>query len=238
MPLRTNWRARLLSARHDTRVLRQIKPISPFALATRNGREPVAGTPNSEILPGCHCHRHRVTHQFPNSARPPRQVRNDRREHHAPPATAGSAGRSGPGCNGIRCRTCVGTGRGLRRRRAAGNPGLRRPNQIGGNDQQPARVPVAAQRTEQTTWFSARLSTGQTLGSAQSATLIQPVLSMQLSRASAGSRGRYPDQQLRAPEQLHKADRPVRAGHGTITFGRTTGLGDIQWINYFATNQG
>jgi len=91
-----------------------------------------------------------------------------------------------------------------------------------------------------TTWFSGALvDRAEPLGSGQSATLIQPVLSMQLTPEIRWlSRPIIPINSFELPNNYTTLTGQYEPAMGTITFGRTTGLGDIQWINYFATNEG
>ncbi len=90
------------------------------------------------------------------------------------------------------------------------------------------------------TWFSGALvDRAKPLGSAQSATLIQPVLSMQLTPNIRWlSRPIIPIDSFELPTSYTFLTDQYEPARGTVTFGRTTGLGDIQWINYFATNEG
>jgi hypothetical protein len=91
-----------------------------------------------------------------------------------------------------------------------------------------------------TTWFSGALvDRAKPLGRGQSSTLIQPVLSMQLTPDIRWlSRPIIPINSFELPHNYTTLTDQYEPGMGTITFGRTTGLGDIQWINYFATNEG
>ena len=90
------------------------------------------------------------------------------------------------------------------------------------------------------TWFSGALvDRAKPLGSGQSSTLIQPVLSMQLTPNIRWlSRPIIPINSFELPNNYKTLTDQFEPAMGTITFGRTTGLGDIQWINYFATNEG
>ena len=91
-----------------------------------------------------------------------------------------------------------------------------------------------------TTWFSGALvDRAKPLGSGQSSTLIQPVLSMQLTPDIRWlSRPIIPINSFELPNGYTRLTDQYEPAMGSITFGRTTGLGDIQWINYFATNEG
>ena len=90
------------------------------------------------------------------------------------------------------------------------------------------------------TWFSGTLvDQARPLGSAQSATLIQPVLSMQLTPGIRWlSRPIIPIYSFELPTSYVRLTGQYEPAMGTGTFGRTTGLGDFQWMNYFATNEG
>jgi hypothetical protein len=90
------------------------------------------------------------------------------------------------------------------------------------------------------TWFSGALvDWAKPLGAGQSATLIQPVLSMQLTPDIRWlSRPIIPINSFELPNNYTRLTDQYEPAMGTITFGRTTGLGDIQWMNYFATNEG
>ena len=91
-----------------------------------------------------------------------------------------------------------------------------------------------------TTWFSGALvDRAEPLGRGQNATLIQPVLSMQLTPNIRWlSRPIIPINSFELPKNYTRLTDQYDPGTPTITFDRTTGLGDIQWINYFATNEG
>ena len=91
-----------------------------------------------------------------------------------------------------------------------------------------------------TTWFSGALvDRAKPLGSGQSSTLIQPVLSMQLTPNIRWlSRPIIPINSFELPNSYTTLTDQYEPAMGTVTFGRTTGLGDVQWINYFATNEG
>ena len=90
-----------------------------------------------------------------------------------------------------------------------------------------------------TTWFSGALvDRAEPLGRAQNSTLIQPVLSMQLTPNIRWlSRPIIPINSFELPSGYTRLTDQHDPGTRTITFDRTTGLGDIQWINYFATNE-
>jgi hypothetical protein len=90
------------------------------------------------------------------------------------------------------------------------------------------------------TWFSGALvDRAEPLGRAQSATLIQPVLSMQLTPNIRWlSRPIIPINSFELPDNYTKLTGQFEPPMGTVTFGRATGLGDIQWINYLSTNEG
>ena len=89
------------------------------------------------------------------------------------------------------------------------------------------------------TWFSGALVDRATpLGHGQSSTLIQPVLSMQLTPNIRWlSRPIIPINSFELPNNYTRLTDQFDPAMGTITFSRTTGLGDIQWMNYFATNE-
>ena len=91
-----------------------------------------------------------------------------------------------------------------------------------------------------TTWFSGALADRvEPLGRGQNATLIQPVLSMQLTPDIRWlSRPIIPINSFELPGNYTRLTDQHDPGTRAITFDRTTGLGDIQWINYFATNEG
>jgi len=91
-----------------------------------------------------------------------------------------------------------------------------------------------------TTWFSgAVVDRAPPLGSGQSATLIQPVLSMQLTPGIRWlSRPIVPINSFKLPSHYTALTDQYEPAVGTVEFDRITGLGDIQWINYFATNEG
>lgn len=91
-----------------------------------------------------------------------------------------------------------------------------------------------------TTWFSGALvDRARPLGSGQSSTLIQPVLSMQLTPNIRWlSRPIIPINSFELPNSYTRLTDQFEPAMGTIAFGRTTGLGDIQWMNYLATNEG
>lgn len=90
------------------------------------------------------------------------------------------------------------------------------------------------------TWFSGALvDRAEPLGRAQSATLIQPVLSMQLTPNIRWlSRPIIPINSFELPKHYTPRTDQFGPDIGTVTFGRTTGLGDIEWMNYLATNEG
>jgi hypothetical protein len=90
------------------------------------------------------------------------------------------------------------------------------------------------------TWFSGKLvDRAEPLGRAQSSTLIQPVLSMQLTPDIRWlSRPIIPINSFELPNNYTKLTGQFEPPMGAVTFGRSTGLGDIQWMNYFATNEG
>ena len=90
------------------------------------------------------------------------------------------------------------------------------------------------------TWFSGALVDRATpLGHGQSSTLIQPVLSMQLTPNIRWlSRPIIPINSFELPDNYTKLTGQFEPPMGTVTFGRTTGLGDIQWMNYLSTNEG
>jgi hypothetical protein len=91
-----------------------------------------------------------------------------------------------------------------------------------------------------TTWFSGALvDRAEPLGRGQNATLIQPVLSMQLTPGIRWlSRPIIPINSFVLPDGYTKLTDQFGPGMGELTFSRTTGLGDIQWMNYLATNEG
>jgi hypothetical protein len=91
-----------------------------------------------------------------------------------------------------------------------------------------------------TTWFSGALvDRAKPLGSGQSSTLIQPVLSMQLTPDVRWlSRPIIPINSFELPNNYTRLTDQFEPARGTLTFDRTTGLGDIQWMNYLATNEG
>jgi hypothetical protein len=90
------------------------------------------------------------------------------------------------------------------------------------------------------TWFSGTLvDRAEPLGRAQIATLIQPVLSMQLTPGIRWlSRPIIPINSFELPKHYTPRTDQFGPDIGSITFGRTTGLGDIEWMNYLATNEG
>jgi len=90
-----------------------------------------------------------------------------------------------------------------------------------------------------TTWFSGALvDRAEPLGRGQNATLIQPVLSMQLTPNIRWlSRPIIPINSFELPSSYTWLTDQHDPGTRAFTFDRTTGLGDIQWINYFATNE-
>jgi hypothetical protein len=90
-----------------------------------------------------------------------------------------------------------------------------------------------------TTWFSGALvDRAEPLGRAQNATLIQPVLSMRLTPNIRWlSRPIIPINSFELPSGYTRLTDQHDPGTRTFKFDRTTGLGDIQWINYFATNE-
>lgn len=90
------------------------------------------------------------------------------------------------------------------------------------------------------TWFSGTLvDRAKPLGNGQSSTLIQPVLSMQLTPNIRWlSRPIVPINSFELPTGYTRFTDQFGPGMGTLTFGRTTGMGDIQWMNYFSTNEG
>ena len=91
-----------------------------------------------------------------------------------------------------------------------------------------------------TTWFSGALvDRAEPLGRGQNSTLIQPVLSMQLTPDIRWlSRPIIPINSFELPSSYTRLTDQHEPGTRTVTFDRTTGLGDIQWINYFATTEG
>jgi hypothetical protein len=90
-----------------------------------------------------------------------------------------------------------------------------------------------------TTWFSGALvDRAEPLGRGQNATLIQPVLSMRLTPNIRWlARPIIPINSFELPSSYTRLTDQHDPGTRTFTFDRTTGLGDIQWINYFATNE-
>jgi hypothetical protein len=90
-----------------------------------------------------------------------------------------------------------------------------------------------------TTWFSGRLvDRAKQLGSGQNSTLIQPVLSMQLTPGLRWlSRPIVPINSFELPRSYTTLTGEFGPTAGSVSFGRITGLGDIQWMNYLATNE-
>lgn len=90
-----------------------------------------------------------------------------------------------------------------------------------------------------TTWFSGALvDRVEPLGRGQNSTLIQPVLSMQLTPNIRWlSRPIIPINSFDLPSSYTRLTDQYDPGTPVIAFDRTTGLGDIQWMNYFATNE-
>jgi hypothetical protein len=90
-----------------------------------------------------------------------------------------------------------------------------------------------------TTWFSGRLvDRAKQLGSGQNSTLIQPVLSMQLTPGLRWlSRPIVPINSFELPSNYTTLSGAFGPTGGSVSFSRTTGLGDIQWMNYVATNE-
>ncbi len=90
-----------------------------------------------------------------------------------------------------------------------------------------------------TTWFSGALvDKAKQLGSAQNSTLIQPVLSMQLTPGIRWlSRPIIPVNSFELPSNYTTLTGQFEPAAGQVTFGRTTGLGDVTWMNYLATNE-
>jgi hypothetical protein len=90
-----------------------------------------------------------------------------------------------------------------------------------------------------TTWFSGALvDKAKQLGSGQNSTLIQPVLSMQLTPGIRWlSRPIIPINSFELPSDYNALTGQFEPATGQVTFGRTTGLGDVTWMNYLATNE-
>ena len=90
-----------------------------------------------------------------------------------------------------------------------------------------------------TTWFSGALvDKAKPLGSGQNSTLIQPVLSMQLTPGIRWlSRPIIPVNSFELPSNYTTLTGQFEPATGQVTFGRTTGLGDVTWMNYLATNE-
>lgn len=90
-----------------------------------------------------------------------------------------------------------------------------------------------------TTWFTGALvDRAKPLGSAQNVMLVQPVLSMQFTPGLRWlSRPIIPINSFELPNNYSVFSGQFGPAPGVITFDRITGLGDVTWMNYLATNE-